>query len=85
MGNSMGSSLNDFLTEGGSLDDAGAVASGQGKALQAAQRVTGAPDPERIDDDAPEWHRKDFKNALRLSDMPADFQSSIQRAYRRNS
>jgi uncharacterized protein (DUF4415 family) len=37
------------------------------------------PDPTLIDDDAPEWSEADFKNAKRLSGMPADFQQAIRR------
>lgn len=33
-----------------------------------------------IDDDAPEWSEADFKNAKRLSEMPADFQRAIRHA-----
>ena len=39
-----------------------------------------APDPTRIDDDAPEWKEEDFRAAKKLSDMPDDFQQVVRRA-----
>lgn len=38
------------------------------------------PNPELIDNDAPEWRQSDFKAAKRLSEMPHDLQQAIRRA-----